>query len=213
MSGRYYLEIHQSRAHIRALYIVIALLGGLLFYAIWGWKSAPRDIRVYIPPDLRTGGVFHVGDVPTSVIYVFAHYIFQQLNTWRDNGQEDYARNIYNLKHFMTSHFQVDIQKDLQLRSEQGELRNRTRRVEELPGGGFSEEKVKILGDGRWEVVLEYDVREEVNHIPVKETRVQYVLKVVQYKVDPEKNPWGLALDGFKEPPKRMEEEGLGVRG
>lgn len=204
MNGRYYLEIHNTRAHVKALYIIIAILTLIAFYAMWGWKTAPKDIRVYIPPDLRAGGVFEIGEVPTSVVYVFAHYIFQQLNTWREEGKEDYAENIYALKHYMTPRFQVNIQKDLELRAENGELSNRTRTVQELPGSGFSEDKVKVLGNGRWEVILDYDVKEQVNQVSVKETPVRYVLKIVRYNIDPEKNPWGLAIDGFALPPKRI---------
>jgi hypothetical protein len=39
----------------------------------------------------------------------------------------------------------------------------------------------------------------------VKQTAIRYPLRVVSLDVDPESNPWGLALDGFTpEGPRRL---------
>ncbi|MGH2626875.1 MAG: DUF2895 family protein, partial [Anaerolineales bacterium] len=47
-----------------------------------------------------------------------------------------------------------------------------------------------------------------VKGMPVKQTRVRYPLEVVLQDVDPEHNPWGLALDGYgSEAPARLSEE------
>lgn len=208
MIGRYFREIHNVKAHLFSLYIVIVLLAGIAFYALMGWKDSPNHMRVYIPPDLRAGGVFDVGEVPTSVVYVFSHYIFQQLNTWRNDGRQDYARNIFSLKSYMTPAFQVQIQKDHKLRAQLGELSNRTRQVQELPGATFNESRVRVIGPGRWVVELDYEVKERMNQITVKRTEVRYLLRIVKYNIDPENNPWGLAIDGFAAPPKRLKEEG-----
>lgn len=207
MKGRYFKEIHNVKAHLISLYIVIILLTGIAFYALTGWKAAPSHIRVYIPPDLRAGGVFEIGEVPTSVIYVFTHYIFQQLNTWREDGRQDYADNIFKLKSYMTPAFQIQIQSDHKLRAQLGELSNRTRRVQEIPGAAFSEGRVNVDGPGRWTVTLDYEIVERVNQVPVKITQVRYQLRIVKYNIDPEYNPWGLAIDGFAAPPQRLKEE------
>jgi len=45
----------------------------------------------------------------------------------------------------------------------------------------------------------------------VKRTAIRYPLRVVSLAVDPEANPWGLALDGFaSEGPRRLTELELG---
>jgi len=44
----------------------------------------------------------------------------------------------------------------------------------------------------------------------VKRTRIRYPLRVVRYAVDPEANPWGLALDGFgADGPRRLTDADL----
>ena len=47
----------------------------------------------------------------------------------------------------------------------------------------------------------------------VKQTAIRYPLRVVRLSVDPETNPWGLALDGFAtEGPQRLSEAELDAR-
>ncbi len=207
MVGRYYQEIHNVKAHVISLYVVIGILSVVLILTLLGWNNAPKQIRVYIPPDLRSAGVFEVGEVPGSTVYTFAHYIFQQLNTWRDDGRTDYAKNIFDLRAYMTPGFQSLIQKDLNSRGSRGELSNRTRFVQEVAGHGFSNERLQVVSKDRWVVWLDFEVKELVNKVTVKETYIRYALKVVRYNVDPEKNPWGLAIDGFAEAPRRLTEE------
>jgi hypothetical protein len=46
----------------------------------------------------------------------------------------------------------------------------------------------------------------------VKKTAIRYPLRIVSLSVDPEANPWGLALDGFaSEGPRRLEASELGA--
>ena len=88
---RYRLEIDNVRAHLRSLWIVIGLQG-LIILALWvGWSQAPKQLRVYVPPDLRSGAVLAAEEVPPANVYAFAFYIFQQLNRWPDNGATDYG--------------------------------------------------------------------------------------------------------------------------
>ena len=46
-------------------------------------------------------------------------------------------------------------------------------------------------------VWLDLDLFESVKGMTVKKTAFCYPLRVVKLSVDPESNPWGLALDGF----------------
>jgi len=49
-----------------------------------------------------------------------------------------------------------------------------------------------------------------VKGMTVKKTAIRYPLRVVSLSVDPESNPWGLALDGFAgKGPHRLSEEEL----
>ena len=43
------------------------------------------------------------------------------------------------------------------------------------------------------------EIDETVRGVPVKKVAIRYPLVVTRFEVDPEANPWGLALDCFAE--------------
>ncbi|MDZ7840880.1 MAG: TIGR03746 family integrating conjugative element protein [Gammaproteobacteria bacterium] len=204
---RYRKEIDNVRAHINTLRGAIALLAVLLLLVWYGWHQAPAHLRVHIPPDIRSGAVMKADEVPPADVYAFAHYIFQQLNHWPENGDEDYGAAIYRLSPYLTPRYRAELEADLELRGRRGELAYRRRGVQELPGHGYEERRVEILDAETWVVWLDLSISEWVKGMTVKQTAVRYPLRVVRYDVDPELNPWGLALDGFtEEGPRRLSE-------
>jgi len=54
---------------------------------------------------------------------------------------------------------------------------------------------VRRDGPGIWHVTLDTEITETMLGQPVKHSYVRYPLRVVRYRFDPEKNPYGLALD------------------
>ena len=81
------------------------------------------------------------------------------------------------------------------------------RALQGIPGLGYSESRVDILDAQTWQVWLDLELLESVKGMTVKRTRIRYPLRVVRYAVDPETNPWGLALDGFgADGPRRLTE-------
>ena len=193
---------------LRAVIFFEAGIIGLLFLALYGtvigWQRADAEQSLHIPPDLRSGAVVKKGDVPPANAYAFAHYIFQQLNRWAEEGSRDYGKNIFRLAAYLTPRFRAQLEADLDLRGKNGELASRTRGTLELPGAGYEERRVDIQGNGAWVVWLDLQILEWVRGLQVKDTVVRYPLRVVRYDVDREKNPWGLALDGYAEEPRRL---------
>ena len=202
---RYRLEIDNVRAHVRSLWGVIGLQG-LIILALWlGWSQAPSNLRIHIPPDLRSGAVLGTEEVPAANVYAFAFYIFQQLNRWPDNGAEDYGQAIFRIAAYLTPRYRSDLVADMELKARRGELAYRVRGVQEVPGHGYEERRVDILASGVWIVWLDLDLLESVKGMTVKRTTIRYPLRVVRQAVDPETNPWGLALDGYAgEGPQRL---------
>lgn len=194
---RYRREIDNVRAHVYTLRGVIGLQFLVLALLWYGWHRAPEHLRVHVPPDLRSGAVMAVGEVPPANVYAFAHYIFQQLNHWPQNGDKDYGAAIFRLSAYLTPRFRTELEADLKLRGRRGELAHRRRGVQELPGHGYEERRVDVLGNDTWVVWLDLSISEWVQGMAVKQTAVRYPIRVVRYEVDPELNPWGLALDGF----------------
>ena len=211
---RYRLEIDNVRSHLRSLWAVIALQG-LIILALWvGWSQAPKQLRVYVPPDLRSGAVLAAEEVPPANVYAFAFYIFQQLNRWPENGSTDYGSAIFRISPYLTARYRNDLIEDMELKARRGELAYRVRGVHEVPGHGFEERRVDVLSSDAWIVWLDLDLMESVKGMTVKQTTIRYPIRVVREAIDPETNPWGMALDGYgSEGPRRLTDAELAEPG
>ena len=78
-----------------------------------------------------------------------------------------------------------------------------------MPGHGYEEGRVRVLGNGAWVVTLDFRVHEFVRGTPVKTVAVSYPIRVVLMRSDINQNPWGLALDGYQgDGPQRIVESG-----
>ena len=74
-----------------------------------------------------------------------------------------------------------------------------------MPGHGFEERRVDVLSSDTWVVWLDLDLLESVKGMTVKQTTIRYPIRVVRQAIDPETNPWGLALDGYSgDGPRRL---------
>ena len=202
---RYRYEIDNVRGHLRSLWAVIGLLLTIIL-ALWiGWMRMPGTITVHIPPDLRSGAVMALDEVPPANIYAFAFYIFQQLNRWPDDGAEDYGKAIFRIAAYLTPSFREQLIADMETKGKQGQLAYRVRSLQAIPGQVYEERRVDVLSKESWVVWLDLELRESVKGMTVKKTTIRYPLRVLRYAVDAEANPWGLALDGFAaEGPQRL---------
>jgi integrating conjugative element protein (TIGR03746 family) len=204
---RYRTEIDNVRAHLRSLWVVIGLQFVVILALWFGWSQAPKQLTVHVPPDLRSGATLAVNEVPAANVYAFAYYIFQQLNRWPNDGAKDYGQAIFRISHYVTHRYRAELMADMELKGRQGELAYRVRGVQEIAGRGYEERRVDVLSPGVWVVWLDLNLVESVKGMTVKKTAIRYPLRVVSFAVDPEANPWGLALDGFAgEGPRRLSE-------
>ena len=93
----------------------------------------------------------------------------------------------------------------MELKARRGELAYRVRGVHEVPGHGYEERRVDVLSSDTWIVWLDLDLMESVKGMTVKQTTIRYPIRVVRQAIDPETNPWGMALDGYgSEGPRRL---------
>jgi integrating conjugative element protein (TIGR03746 family) len=207
---RYRYEIDNVRAHLRSLWTVIGVQV-VVILALWiGWSHSARHLTVHIPPDLRSGATLAADEVPPANVYAFGFYIFQQLNRWPQDGAQDYGLAIFRVSPYLTPRYRADLIADMDLKGKQGELAYRVRGVQEVPGHGYEQRRVDVLAPGVWVVWLDLELLESVKGMTVKKTTIRYPLRVVRLAVDPETNPWGLALDGFAaEGPRRLSDAEL----
>jgi integrating conjugative element protein (TIGR03746 family) len=192
-------------AHIASLRLALGIMAVVVVTMGYGWYRAPQDLTIHIPPDLRHGSTRAWWEISPGDIYAFTFYIFQQINRWPADGEEDYQRNITRLRAYLTPSCQSKMNRDWQQRKDRGELRERVRGIYEIPGRGFTPERVMVLSRDRWTVTLDLSVDEYYQAEPVKRALVRYPVSVVRQDIDAEKNPWGLALDCFVGTPQKLE--------
>lgn len=203
--SKYTNALRSDRFHIQSLRIVIFLMTIICCVLGYGWYSVPKHLTIHNPPDLRSGSTRAWWEIPTGSIYSFSFYIFQQLNRWPTDGEKDYKRNIESLSAYLTPQCYQFLINDYKQRNILGELRNRVRGVYEIPGRGFSQDRVKINSQDDWDVTLDLSTDEYYLDNPVKRVLVRYPLHIVRHDVDPEANPWGLALNCYRSTPQRIE--------
>ncbi|WP_101776036.1 PFL_4703 family integrating conjugative element protein [Pasteurella oralis] len=203
--SKYKHALTSERFHIQSLRIVIFILTALCLFLGYGWHKAPDNLTIHNPPDLRSGSTRAWWEIPTSSVYSFSFYIFQQLNRWPTDGYTDYKRNIEALRNYLTPACYEFFLKDYEQRDLLGELQGRVRGVYEIPGRGFSESRVKVHSQDNWDVILDLSTDEYYKDDPVKRVLVRYPINVVRYDVNPETNPWGLALNCYSSIPQRIE--------
>ncbi|THF64856.1 TIGR03746 family integrating conjugative element protein [Pseudothauera nasutitermitis] len=205
--SRFRNEIAHLQAHIKTLRIGAGALFALALVMGVGWWSAPRDLTIHVPPDLRSGSTRKWWEVPPESVYSFTFYVWQQLQRWPTNGDQDYPRNLHALSSYFTSSCQAFLQQDYEYRRNAGELRQRVRGIYEIPGRGYGENpalRVRAISDRDWVVTLDVTADEYHGSEQVKRALVRYPLKVTRMDVDPQRNPFGLAIDCYDGAPQRI---------
>lgn len=192
---------------------IFTLLGALTLSFVvnlflgFGLMTSPDKVRVYLPPQIPQNGLTtKTNEIPAATIYAFAYYVWQNLNYWPGNGMDDYKANISKLSPFLTPRFIAFLRNDYDHRQNGGELHLRISAMQGLYGSAFQASDVTYLGHDTWQVKLTMRLTERMNmnDQTVKDTEIQYVLRVVRYPINANVNPWGLALDGFAQDPERV---------
>lgn len=191
-------------AHIFTLRMIILILAATVAYAMHGWNSAPSRIKVDIPPDLRTGSSRGIEDRHPYNVYAFSLYMWQQLNNWPLSGRENYKSNIDRFACYLTPAFKVQLERDYELKAKRSEL-TRTRHLQEMLDRPYKDKRVWIESGDSWVTYLDTSVKETYQGQVVKDIYVRYPIRISRWDVDGECNPWGLALNGFYDEPKRLE--------
>lgn len=205
--SRFKNEIAHLSSHIRTLRIGGGVLFALALLMGFGWWTAPRDLTIHVPPDLRSGSTRKWWEVPPEAVYAFAFYAWQQLQRWPTDGDSDYPRNIHALSSYLTPACQAFLRQDYEYRRNAGELRRRVRGIYEIPGRGYGEApttRVRTISDREWVVTLDVTADEYYGSEQVKRAMVRYPLKVLRMDVDPQRNPFGLVIDCYDGAPQRI---------
>jgi integrating conjugative element protein (TIGR03746 family) len=187
-----------QNAALRTIILAVAALGAAGMYFA---HAMPRHLDIHLAPDIKAGDTVSVDSgraaVPEVNVYGFAYYIWQQVNRWQADGAKDYGDQIFHFQAYLTPSCREQLQADLQQRAGAGELHQRTRHITEIPGRGYAGDRVVADGPSAWTVLLDMQLMESLRGQPVKDAYIRYPIRVVEYDVDRERNPWRLAIDCF----------------
>ena len=187
--------VHQQRSLLLWTRVALAIAIAAAFIALLGWHRALRPVRLSLPPQLPYGQEFTAEERDSWEIYTFAGYIWQQQQIWLEDGEREAFENLNRLGAFITPEFRARLMNELRSRGESGQLRGRTRLIS--PRMDYSAASVLWDGDG-WQVELSQSLEERLRGTLIKSATVHYSIRVVELDVDPERNPWRLAIDSVK---------------
>lgn len=168
-----------------------------------GWMTCPSRLTVYIPPDIQNGATMKAGSIPSPLIYSFAYEIWQELNYWPQNGDQDYRKNITGYWSYLTPAFKSELMNEADELKKSGQA-ERIRYIHGVSGAAYEASNVRRVGNDTWEVNLKMRLTEYKNNQPVKDVEIIYPLKVTRVNVSHRDNPYGLAIAGFASEPKRL---------
>lgn len=194
-----YLNLDVARrAHIATLYLFIVIMF-IVSAGLWdGWKTASQNIRVTIPPDPRTGVTVDANTFHPAFVFDFAMMTMRTLYRWENTGEKDYGKKIENLQYRFTPAYHEYLKRDMNIKYENGELKDRTRFTMEIPGSSlYQDHLVTVLQDGSWIVTINLEIVERVASIEAKRVKISYPLHVMRMNIDPELNVYGLAINGY----------------
>ena len=201
---RYQYADQNLYAQIRLLRIAVAVLLGLLAFAITGWYAAGRTQRLSLPPVLTYGAVLESGKIHPSEVYVFTGYIWQQLLRCESDCSRDQQAREERLTAFLTPRFRSSLTAERTTRT--SELRERSRYILPLPGA-WDPSRVLQVDSNRWTVELDVLLVESIGQSEVKRVPIRYTFSVLARAIDQEYNPWGLYLDHMPTPPQRLAQQ------
>lgn len=204
---KYLNALEQSQQHVRTLWKVLIIFFCINLFSLVGWAHSQSKIQIVVPPAVPESGItLTEGQVPPTTVYSFAFYVWQSINHWQHNGTEDYRKQITQFSPFLTPSFKLRLVRNYNNLLNQGELQDRIRIMQGISGGEYSVSDVSYLGHGTWTVDLKMRLTEMMNSNAkiVKDVEMNYELKIVRFNVDAKQNPWGLAVAGFAQSPRRI---------
>ncbi|MBD3611513.1 MAG: DUF2895 family protein [Hydrogenovibrio crunogenus] len=197
-------HINTMRFVIGALILTLTISLGINFIQ----AQEPEAQRLSLPPELRYGATLTTGKINVWEIYNFTGAIYQQLNLWLDNGETEYIDNIKKYNSYFSSRFIAQKYRDYEQKKARLELKDRQRAISPLGNytekdhcGAYHDSCVKNLGNGRWKVWLDVNLREwtqaNKDSLPyeLKNLKLRIPFLVIYDDTNTEYNPWGLKID------------------
>jgi integrating conjugative element protein (TIGR03746 family) len=205
--SRFKNEVAHLQAHVKTLRLAGAALFVVALLLGFGWWSAPKSLTIHVPPDLRSGSTRKWWDVPPESVYAFTFYIWQQAQRWPTMAAKTTRATCMRcrlphaeLPGLPAAGLRIPAQQRRAAPARARHLRDSRPRLRRRSGHAR-----RTVSDRDWIVTLDVSADEYYGAEQVKRALVRYPIKVVRMDIDPERNPFGLALDCYARAPQRIE--------
>lgn len=175
----------------RIIALLFAVIAGLLV-AYW---RLPKQLWVYQPPDVSKAFVQRVGDIPPSAVYGFSRTLWEALNYCEKNCHKEYPERLARYRAYLSSSCYFELENHYQKNQSLYGYRNRTLLPTE--NAVFSTSRIRQMSSDSWFVRQEYLLRDQVNGVTVRESLMEYPLKIVRSSRPIDVNPLGLEVDCY----------------
>lgn len=175
--------------------LLMTIIGGLIAVII----LKQNEFLCHVPPDLSQGAKIKPGEFKQPGAYTFAAYIWRELNTWPEDGTDDYRAKIDALECYVSEDFKRWL--DSNYAQKLGTELDRTRDVSLTLN--YDPSMAEPLGANTYKITLEMHIIERVNGAEVKNIIVRYPLKVGEDGRTC--NPMGMRIDGFAGQAERIQ--------
>jgi len=181
------------------LAIALLIMGVCLMFTVHRISTMATKLKLHLPPDVSQGAIVEVGKLPIPTAYTYARYIWQNLNTWTQNGATEYEESIDGFACYLTPEFQEHLKQNVIEKRAKGEL-NRTRQLSDAHL--YKAQYVNKFSETTFGVWLDQNLEETVRGQPVKSIAMRYPLYLVADQRPC--NALHFSLGGFMESPSRL---------
>lgn len=194
---------HINRLLLTVIAILLVMVSGLFVSLI----TAPKHMNFWLTPQMAAnGGLMKADEVPDEYVHGFVSALFPTLNTWSNNGKQDFMTNLHAFHDYFTPRHQ-HLMAQTFTALEEAQLFNRTQTASLYR---FMEPSdIKRLSRDLWEVHVVLRITQRLNTenpMIIADKVVDYHVRVVKVMVSKLQNPFELALDGYSEPERLIKD-------
>ncbi len=194
------MDFQKQKAKMLWAFIgILCVIIFLLWSSVNGIKDQLKNQRIYLTPaQVLQGGYYKTNSVSNAFVYGFSYQMFVAINTWSDNAQKDYKKNIIDYRYYITPNYRSYLNNDYENSFETGNLLDSVQTIAPYNGMGYvSGTQVKRTGDNSWVVDLRLRVTRYKDNAVLMDALYEYKVRVIRTAESIQYNPWGLALDGL----------------
>ncbi|MDO4643124.1 MAG: DUF2895 family protein [Cardiobacteriaceae bacterium] len=172
--------------------IALIVVNVLLAVALW---RLPKQMTVFIPPDVTRAFIQKADEIPPHAVYGFARTLWENLNYCNDDCANEYPEKLHQYQNYLSKSCQQELQ--IHFERNRSLYSYRSRVLVPTENAMYSPDSMQQLSTDTWLVKLEYILKDNVNGSLTRDNRVMYPLRVIKSYRPVDVNPLGLEVDCY----------------